>query len=240
MNERFDELVVNNVFATAGGQPFGSSRGRGFSPVAGVSELGEILIEMTPSETRKAPYGSQELVGELREKVPPIPEAEQLSFSFSRFDSGAAMTFELIHPYLDTLKAASADLQRKLSTFEGLYDIQDSYERANEEYELDLKPEAEYLGVTAVNLAQQVRSAFFGSEAQRTQRGRDEVRVIVRYPESERRSLGSLQTMMIRTADGTEVPFETVAEIVPGKSLPTIRRIDRKRIIQVSADANTL
>ena len=240
VNERFDELVVKNVFATAGGQPFGSSRGRGFSPVAGVSELGEILIEMTPSETRKAPYGSQELVGELREKVPPIPEAEQLSFSFSRFDSGAAMTFELIHPYLDTLKAASADLQRKLSTFEGLYDIQDSYERANEEYELDLKPEAEYLGVTAVNLAQQVRSAFFGSEAQRIQRGRDEVRVIVRYPESERRSLGSLQTMMIRTADGTEVPFETVAEIVPGKSLPTIRRIDRKRIIQVSADANTL
>lgn len=240
VNERFGELVVKNVFATSGGQPFGSSRGRGSSPVSGVSELGEILIEMTPSETRKVPYGSQQLVGELREKVPPIPEAEQLSFSFSRFDSGAAMTFELIHPDLDTLKSASADLQRKLSSFEGLYDIQDSYERANEEYELDLKPEAEYLGVTAVNLAQQVRAAFFGSEAQRIQRGRDEVRVIVRYPESERRSLAALQTMMIRTANGTEVPFETVAEIVPGKSLPTIRRIDRKRIIQVSADANTL
>ena len=75
---------------------------------------------------------------------------------------------------------------------------------------------------------------------QRIQRGRDEVKVMVRYPERERRSLGSLQTMMIRTADGSEVPFDTVAEIVPGKSLPSIKRIDRKRIIEVRADADTL
>ena len=138
------------------------------------------------------------------------------------------------------LKTASAELQRNMASYDGLYDIEDSYERASEEYELDLKPEAEYLGITAVNLAQQVRTAFFGSEVQRIQRGRDEVKVMVRYPERERRSLGSLQTMMIRTADGSEVPFDTVAEIVPGKSLPSIKRIDRKRIIEVRADADTL
>ena len=163
-----------------------------------------------------------------------------MSYSFNRFDSGAAMSFELIHPDVDLLRNASADLQGKLSTYDGVYDIEDSYERSSEEFELDLKPEAEYLGVTAANLAQQVRSAFYGSEAQRIQRGRDEVRVMVRYPEEERRSLGSLQNMMIRTATGAEVPFETVAAIVPGRSLPTIRRVDRKRIIQVSADADTL
>ena len=202
--------------------------------------MGEILIELTPAETLDVAYGSRDLVMELRQLVPPIPEAEQLNFSFSRFDSGAAMTFELIHPNIDWLKAASADLQRKLSTFDGVYDIEDSYERASEEYELDLKPEADYLGVTAANLAQQVRTAFFGTEAQRIQRGRDEVRVMVRYPEQERRSLGSLQSMMIRTATGVEVPFETVAEIVPGKSLPSIRRVDRKRIIQVRGDADSL
>jgi len=200
--------------------------------------LGEILIELTPSETRDVDYGSRELVFDLRNLVPPIPEAEQLNFSFARGGGSAAMTFELIHPDIDLLKAASMDLQVHLSSFEGLYDIEDSYERANDEFELDLKPEAEYLGITASQLAQQVRTAFFGSEAQRIQRGRDEVRVMVRYPAAERRSLGSLQTMMIRTANGTEVPFDTVAEVIPGKSLPTIRRVDRKRIIQVSADGD--
>ena len=149
------------------------------------------------------------------------------------------MTFELIHPDIDILKAASADLQLKFESFDGLYDISDSYERANDEFELDLKPEAEYLGVTASNLAQQVRTAFFGAEAQRIQRGRDEIRVMVRYPEADRKSLGSLSRMMIRTVNGTEVPFDTVAQIVPGKSMPTIRRVDRKRIIQVNADGDT-
>ena len=224
-----------------GDNPLEDPRRRSSTPVAGIAEVGEILIELSPAETLDLSYGSRELITELRQLIPSIPEAEQLNFSFSRFDSGAAMTFELIHPDIDLLKEASADLQRKLSTYDGVYDdIEDSYERAADEYELDLKPEAEYLGVTAANLAQQVRSAFFGTEAQRIQRGRDEVRVMVRYPETERRSLGSLQSMMIRTATGAEVPFETVASIVPGKSLPSISRVDRKRIIQVRADADSL
>ncbi len=239
INKRFDTTVVQNVFATAGGQPFGSSFGpRGGGTAAGVPELGEIVIELTPSETREVNYGTRDLVLEMRNLVPPIPEAEILSFSFGRGGARAAMTFELIHPDIDTLKAASNDLQVKLASMDGLYDITDSYERANDEFELDLKPEAEYLGVTASNLAQQARTAFFGSEAQRIQRGRDEVRVMVRYPENERQSLGSLQNMMIRTANGTEVPFETVAKIIPGRSLPSIQRVDRKRIIQVSADGD--
>ncbi|MDA0347539.1 MAG: efflux RND transporter permease subunit [Verrucomicrobia bacterium] len=237
VNERFGTVVIQNVFATAGGQPFGESFGRR-GETAGVAEEGEILIELTPSETREADYGTRELVLEMRNLVPPIPEAEELSFSFGRGGARAAMTFELIHPDISVLKAASHDLQVKLASMAGLFDITDSYERANDEFELDLKPEAEFLGVTATNLAQQVRTAFFGSEAQRIQRGRDEVRVMVRYPEKERRSLGSLQTMMIRTANGTEVPFETVAKIVPGRSLPSIQRVDRKRIIQVSADGD--
>ena len=239
VNERFDTIVIQNVFATAGGQPFGDGRRRGGGPSAGVAEMGEILIELTPSETRSVQYGGRELVSELRNLVPPMPEAETLSFSFERGGGRAAMTFQIIHPDVEMLKEASAELQRKLASFEGLYDISDSYERANDEFELDLKPEAEYLGVTASNLAQQVRTAFFGSEAQRIQRGRDEIRVMVRYPENERRSLGSLQSMMIRTANGTEVPFETVADIIPGRSLPSIQRIDRKRIIQVQADGDT-
>lgn len=239
VNERYGQTVINNVFATAGGQPFGGSPVRGTGPEAGVDELGEVIIEVAPLEEGAVDYDTAQLTADLRQRVPPIPEAEQLNFSFQRGDAGAAMTFELIHQDVDILRSASRELQAKLRSFEGLYDIEDSYERATDEFQLDLKPEAEHLGVTATNLAQQVRTAFFGAEAQRIQRGRDEVRVMVRYPLEERSSLASLQSMMIRTVNGTEVPFETVANVVPGKSMPSIRRVDRKRIIQVSADGDT-
>jgi multidrug efflux pump subunit AcrB len=120
-----------------------------------------------------------------------------------------------------------------------LYDIQDSFESANQELELKLKPQASHLGITVQNLASQVRQAFYGAEAQRIQRGRDDVRVMVRYPLELRRSQAALQRMMIRTANGQEVPFEEVAEVVPGKALPAIRRVDRNRIVRVTAEGDS-
>ncbi len=233
-NTEFDKVVIANVFATSGGRPFGSRFSRG--PTAGVAETGELVVEMVPAEITGVTYGSRDMSMELRQRVGPVPEAEQLSFAFSRSASG--VEFELVSPNVDDLVAASKELQEKLAEYEGLYDIEDSFERATEEYELKLKPQAEYLGITARNLASQVRQAFFGAEAQRIQRGRDDVRVMVRYPEPQRRTLASLDTMMIRTANGTEVPFDSVAEIIPGQSLPAIQRIDRKRNIEVRADAD--
>ncbi len=116
-------------------------------------------------------------------------------------------------------------------------EITDSFESAKAEFELALKPQAEFLGITAGDLARQVRQAFFGAEAQRIQRGRDDVRVMVRYPLEDRKSLETLNTMMIRTPGGTQVPFDTVAEVTPGRSLPTIHRVDRRRQLTVSANA---
>jgi multidrug efflux pump subunit AcrB len=237
VNERYGTTVIKNVFATAGGMPFQQAGYQTKGPSAGVAELGEILVELTPSEIRDAAYSSRDLVKELRLLAPVIPEAENYSFSYSR-DESEVMSFTLALHNVEKLKQASADLQRKLSTFEGLYDIEDSYERSNEQYNLELKQEAEYLGVTAANLAQQVRTAFYGTEVQRIQRGRDEIQVMVRYPEKERRSLAALNNMMIRTTNGTEVPFETVASISSDRSLPSIRRMDRKRVINVSANGD--
>lgn len=237
VNERFGTTVINNVFATTGGMPFQQAGYQRRGPSAGVAELGEILVELTPSEIRDVAYSSRDLVRDLRPLAPTIPEAENYSFSFAR-DESEVMSFTLAFQDVEGLKQASADLQKKLASFEGLYDIEDSYERSNEQFNLDLKPEAEYLGITATHLAQQVRTAFYGTEVQRIQRGRDEIQVMVRYPEEERRSLASLNGMMIRASDGTEVPFETVARISSDRSLPTIRRMDRKRVINVSANGD--
>jgi multidrug efflux pump subunit AcrB len=115
-------------------------------------------------------------------------------------------------------------------------DILDSFESGKDELKLTLKPAARNLGLTSEDLARQVRQAFFGLEAQRIQRGRDDVRVMVRYPEGERRSLANLENMRIRTPGGIEVPFSEVADAEMGKSLPNIRRVDRNRTLNVTAD----
>jgi multidrug efflux pump subunit AcrB len=237
VNERFGTTVIKNVFATAGGMPFHQDGYQTKGPKAGVAELGEILIELTPAEIREASYSSRDLVNEMRELVPLIPEAEQFNFSYVK-DESQVLSFSLALPDVERLKEASADLQEKLASFEGLYDIEDSYERSNEQFNLDLRPEAEFLGVTAANLAQQVRTAFYGTEAQRIQRGRDEIQVMVRYPEKDRQSIAALNRMMIRTANGTEVPFATVASISTDKSLRSIKRKDRKRVIGVYANGD--
>jgi len=235
VNAKYGKVIIRNVFATAGGQPMYRSYG---SRAIGVAELGEVVIELAPQEEHGESYGSSDATAYLREAIGEIPGAERLTLGYLR-GGGSGVYLRLTSPSFDDLKEASAQLQEKLKEFQGLNEIRDSFESAKAEFQLLLKPQAEYLGVTANNLARQVRQAFFGTEVQRIQRGRDDVRVMIRYPEAQRKSLATLDSMMIRTPDGTEVPFDAVAEIKPGKSLPSIYRIDRKRQISVAASAES-
>jgi multidrug efflux pump subunit AcrB len=234
MNEKHGTDVIRNIFATAGGQPMFISWG---SRAVGVAELGEVVIELAPPEEHGTSFDSGQATMALRQRIGEIPGAESLRLGFYRRESGIYL--RLTGPSFDDLKDASLRVQEKLREYEGLNEIRDSFEQAKSEFELLLKPQAEFLGITANDLARQVRQAFFGSEAQRIQRGRDEVRVMVRYPEAQRKSLATLDYMMIRTPSGTEVPFNTVAEIKPGQSLPAIYRIDRKRQLTVSASVDS-
>jgi multidrug efflux pump subunit AcrB len=106
------------------------------------------------------------------------------------------------------------------------------------EIKLNIKPEAEALGLTLADLARQVRAGFYGEEVQRVQRGQDEVKVMVRFPEDERDSVGYLENMRIRTPDGGRVPFHAVAEVELAESPTTIRRFDRERSVRVSAEVD--
>ena len=109
-------------------------------------------------------------------------------------------------------------------------------ESGAQEIKLTIKPAAEALGLTMSSLGRQVRQAFYGEEAQRIQRGKDEIRVMVRYPQADRRSIADLENMRIRTPSGDEVPFESVADVSFGESYSSIRRVDRARTVTVSAD----
>lgn len=134
------------------------------------------------------------------------------------------------------LEALASEVRTALASYPGVFDISDSFDSPRDEVVLDLKPAAEGLGVTLASVARQVRQAFYGAEAQRIPRGREDVKVMVRYPEEERRSIANLSDMYIRTPTGTEVPFEAVAtyRIEPGYQ--KLERLNRMRTLEVSAD----
>jgi len=119
-----------------------------------------------------------------------------------------------------------------------VFDVADSFLPGKEEMQLKLKPAARSLGLTLNDLAQQVRHAFYGAEALRFQRDQDEVKVMVLFPEAERKSLGNVEAMRIRAPDGTEVPFNQVAEVRMEQGYASIQRAQRRRVIKVTADVD--
>jgi multidrug efflux pump subunit AcrB len=153
-------------------------------------------------------------------------------------DTGNPIEVELSHRNYDVLLSASERLKSILRTYNGVSDIADDFEPGKAELKLALKETGRTLGLTLSDLARQVRQGFYGDEVQRIQRGRDDIRVMVRYPEAERRSLADVENMRIRLPDGSEIPFKTVAEIQYGRGYSVIKRFDRRRAVSVSADVD--
>ncbi len=200
---------------------------------------GTIIAELPFDSSR--PYDNFELTDIWRERVGEIAGVKELTFADgNHLGGGAPLSFSLTGSDLELLKQASSELQEQLASYAGVFDINSSATSGAEEIRLKIKPEAEALGLTMASLGRQVRQAFYGEEAQRIQRGKDELKVMVRYPREERRSVADLRNMRIRTPAGAEVPFDSVAEINFDKAYSTIRRLDRKRTVTVSADIDPL
>ena len=139
---------------------------------------------------------------------------------------------------IEQVARAAKDLENRIRGYEGVFDVRNSFERGTPEIKLNIKPEAESLGLTLSDLARQVRAGFYGEEVQRVQRGQDEVKVMVRFPRDERDSVGYLENMRVRTPDGGRVPFHAVAEVELAESPTTIRRFDRERAVRISAEVD--
>ena len=198
--------------------------------------LGEVNIELRPSEEREI---SAEVIGDRwREKVGQIPGAVELSITSDLIGGGKAIDIQLSALDLDELQEAADRIKEELANYAGVVEITDSYRGGKPEVKLALTSEGEALGLTLENLGRQVRQGFFGEEAQRIQRGRDDVRVMVRYPALARRSLGDLEQMRVRTPGGAEVPFSTVAVASLGRGPAAVTRVDRNRAINVQAEVD--
>jgi multidrug efflux pump subunit AcrB len=199
-------------------------------------DIGAVAWVELPMVTGR-PLQVSDIANQWRERVGEIPGVKELTFEDGdNFGGGAPLSFRLSGDNYAGLEAAAEELEQHLATYGGVFDIRNSSESGAQEIKLTIKPEAEALGLTMASLGRQVRQAFYGEEAQRIQRGKDELRVMVRYPEEDRRSISDLENMRIRTPGGDEVPFESVADVSFGQSYSTIRRLNRARTITVSAD----
>ena len=231
---------VTHIMAAVGDQPSASlgppSQSAGVAGGAANSHLGEVIMQLTPSQTRD--IKTREVADLWRDSNGPIADAVELKFDANLFTSGNDIDIQLEGDDVDELRAIAAQLRYKLAEYPGVMNITDSFRAGKQELKLDTLPSGESLGLTLASLARQVRQAFYGEEAQRIQRGRDDIRVMVRYTDQERRSLGSLDSMRIRTPDGSEVPFATVATSDLGRGFSTIRRADSRRVVNVIADVD--
>ena len=225
--------IIENVMYMVGSGGRSSSRG-------GSPHLGEVIMEVREPESRTntRTIRTRNMAREWREAIGSIPGAKELSFRSQIGRSRAPVDVQLTGPSFEDLAQAEEEVRELLATYAGLFNITTTFEPGKEEVRVKLKPEARQLGITEENLARQVRTAFFGAEVQRIQRGRDDLRVMVRYPIEKRRSLHTLETMFIRTPAGDPVPFSTVAEASMKRGYTTIRRSDRGRALSVLADAD--
>ncbi len=200
------------------------------------SHLAEIAIELAPAEERTV--SCAEIVRRWRRLTGPVPGAVEVRFASSLFDPGDAINVELAAESLDDLRRAADELKDALHRIEGVYDIADSHEAGKRELRVRVTPAGRALGLTQLEVARQVRQAFYGEEVQRIQRGTDELKVKVRYPAADRKKVHTLEEMRFRLRDGTEIPFPVAAVALPGRGFAKIERTDRRRTLNVTADVD--
>lgn len=201
-------------------------------------DTGAVVFAEMPLDEDRALNG-EDIEVMWRDRVGEIPGVKELTFSGAdNVGGGSQLSFNLTGSDYGLLEQAALELQDRLGTYEGVYDARNSVNTGGEEIRLRIKPEAEALGLSMAALGRQVRQAFYGEEVQRIQRGKDELKVMVRYPVEERRSVADLENMRIRTPAGEEVPFGAVAEVDFGRAYSSISRQNRNRVVTVSADAD--
>jgi len=215
------QSVIMNIYSTTGN--------------GGSAEEGRVRFELVPSEERDVSISTRAVVAEWRRLIGPIPGAENLVFRAEIGRSSDPVDIQLRSNRISDLEAMAAQVKARLATYPTLYDISDNLSDGKEELQLELTEQAHLLGLTRSDIIRQVRQKFFGIEVQRVQRGRDDVRVMVRLPLQERQAIASLRDVQITTATG-QVPLDAVARLVPGQSPSAIYRVDQQRTVSVVAD----
>ena len=201
--------------------------------VGPLGHQGMVNINLLDAERRGTK--SYEIANKIRDAVGLIPGADNTTFgSASAF--GRPVSVSLLGNDYAQLEAAKEELKAYMRSLSQIRDVTDSDLEGGKEVLLTLKPEAELLGFTTQSLLAQVRQGFFGFEAQRIQRGQDEVKVWIRYSEEDRSSLYDLQNLRVRGPQGGYIPLRELAEVSVERGVISIQHLDGKREIKVEAE----
>ena len=225
MEFRAISRTVGGQVSTGGG-PFGGGR------VTMANHLASIQIQLNPEPLRTLP--ADELERRWREAVGPVAGVEKLNYVSQFFGTPSDVAFELTHQDEATLDLAVEDLKAAYDKIPGMFEVQDSNNPGKRQYDIELTPMGVAAGLTQADVANQLRQKFYGEEVQRIQRGREELRVMVRFPEEARRSARDLFNVRVRLADGSEAPLSQVAKVTESRSFSSIERVNGRRIVTVS------
>ncbi len=221
--------VITHILSTSG-----HAGGSGKSD----SSKGRVFFEVVSPEARTVDIRSTDLVREWRALIGDIPGAESLTFRAEIGRSGDPLDIQFRGQNVEQLSQIATEVKQELARYPNVFDISDSLSEGKKELQIQLKPMAYRLGLSLSEVTKQVRHAFWGLEVQRVQRGRDDVSIMLRYPEAERLSLNRLSELLIRLPSAQAIPFNELAELKAGTSVSSITRIDRERTLNVLADVN--
>lgn len=235
IRERIGMDVVTLVFRTVGAaeNPARPEQMTG-------NHVGQVFLELLPAEKRNGVVTSDQFLQLWRKHAGEIPGLEKApSFrSIVGGPSDQAIEFKLLSGNVEHLERAVERAKLKLAEFRGVFDVSDDSNPGSWELTLKIRPEAQSLGLTEAQLYQAVRANYYGEEVQRLQRGRHEVKLMVRYPEADRRRLDSLDGLYVRTPEGAEIPLLEVAEVSVERGYAEINRVDQVRSVTVTADVD--
>lgn len=237
VNEELGGNAFDAISATIGGSDTSSGGPGGQRSMRTASHIASVRIQLASEPGRALSAVALERL--WRAEVGDISGVEALSFAASFFGSGPDVEFELAHQNDETLFSAVELLKSAYANLPGVYDIQDSFSIGKRQYDITLTATGEAAGLLPTDIARQLRNNFFGQEVQRIQRGRDELKVMVRYPESQRQSMRNLDNVRIHLADGTQVPLFTVASLTESRAFSSIDRVDGLRIVTVTGEVDT-
>jgi len=228
--------LVERVYSLIGAQlnPDGQQGGH----------VADVMVELVVSQDRGPHIRSADIVRKWRENTGPVDEA--LSLRFDVFRGGPTEKSLQVNVLSDTqadpdglyARKAVEQIKARLARFKGVSDLEDDALAGKMELRISPRREAFAAGINRFDLAGQLRDAFYGNESIEMQRGRDEVKVMVRYPESYRRSIGDIENMRIRTSDNGELPFGEAADIEYRSGSATLRRLNSKRVITIIGDVD--
>ena len=234
--EAVDGAPFRSISVTIGGRPaVGRGPGAG-NALAIASNVASVQIQLNPEPLRTRSATALERL--WRQGVGEIAGVESLTFSSVFVGPGPELEYELSHPDSATLARAAEDLHAAYAAIPSVYGIRDTNRIGKRQYDIALTAAGEAAGLTPADVARQLRRHFFGDEVQRIQRGRRELKVMVRYPPDQRRSTRDLYNVRIRLDDGTEAPLSTVARITESRGFSTIDRVDGFRVVTVSGEVD--